>query len=200
MRNTVENDWTTKAGLRAICILTGMGHRCGYVGIPKGHPLYGVEYHEHSDALREAMERIGNDPIGKRGVVPLFCHKSGECPPDVVFDVHGGITYSGGGDGYPADGDEWWFGFDCAHAGDATGSSLFPGGVLRTREYVESECESLAEQLAMIIEESPVERLRDAAHKLAMYVLQSEAYQKDMDTRDAVDGVLALVMPRKAGE
>jgi hypothetical protein len=45
-----------------------------------------------------------------------------------------------------------------------------------------------------------VERLRDAAHKLAMYVLQSEAYQKDMVTRDADDGVMALVMPRKAGE
>lgn len=40
----------------------------------------------------------------------------------------------------------------------------------------------------------------DAAHKLAMYVLQSEAYQKDMVTRDADDGVMALVMPRKAGE
>lgn len=45
-----------------------------------------------------------------------------------------------------------------------------------------------------------VDLLKDAAHMLAMYVLQSEAYQKDMDTRDAVDGVLALVMPRKAGE
>jgi len=45
-----------------------------------------------------------------------------------------------------------------------------------------------------------VDLLKDAAHRLAMYVLQSEAYQKDMDTRDAVDGVLALVMPRKAGE
>ena len=128
-KNHVENDWTTKAGLRAICILTGMGHRCGYVGIPKGHPLYGVDHHEDSDALREAEERIGND-----------------------FDVHGGITYSGGGNGYPVDGDEWWFGFDCAHAGDATGSSLFPGDILRTQEYVESECESLAEQLAVIIE------------------------------------------------
>ena len=46
----------------------------------------------------------------------------------------------------------------------------------------------------------PVVELKDAAHRLAMYVLQSEAYQRDMDTRDAVDGVLALVMPKKAGE
>ena len=48
--------------------------------------------------------------------------------------------------------------------------------------------------------EVPVDLLKDAAHRLAMYVLQSEAYQRDMDTRDAVDGVLALVMPRKEGE
>ena len=46
----------------------------------------------------------------------------------------------------------------------------------------------------------PVVELKDAAHRLAMYVLQSEAYQRDMDTRDAVNGVLALVMPKKAGE
>jgi hypothetical protein len=154
MSYTTEKDWVTKAGLRAVCLFVKGSYRCGYVGISKGHPLYGVEYHEHSDALREAMERIGNDPIGKRGVVPLFCHKSGECTPDVVFDVHGGITYSGGGDGYPVDGDEWWFGFDCAHAGDATGYFSFPGDILRTQEYVESECESLAEQLAAITEEN----------------------------------------------
>lgn len=48
--------------------------------------------------------------------------------------------------------------------------------------------------------EVSVDLLKDSAHKLAMYVLQSEAYQKDMDTRDADDGVMALVMPRKAGE
>jgi len=44
MKFTVEKDWTTEAGLRAVVIATPMGHRCGYVGISKGSPLYGLGY------------------------------------------------------------------------------------------------------------------------------------------------------------
>ena len=90
------------------------------------------------------------------------------------FDVHGGITYSGGGNRskYPIESDLWWFGFDCAHWGDGkdfeTAKKLFsddqekldyigyfektyenlPDGDICTKEYVENECRHLAEQLA----------------------------------------------------
>lgn len=78
----------------------------------------------------------------------------------------------GGGKGshYPIDSDLWWFGFDCAHAGDGKDLKLayekfpeerehisrliefekrFPsrGEVVRTEEYVAAECKRLAEQL-----------------------------------------------------
>ena len=41
----------------------------------------------------------------------------------------------------------------------------------------------------------PRDELREAAHRLAMLVLQSKAYN-DPDTRDAVDDVLLLTTPR----
>jgi len=82
------------------------------------------------------------------------------------IDVHGGITFAGGRNGYPAEGDGlWWFGYDCAHAGDAPGPqyvemmrSQYPNmsymcydddGVHRDLAYCEVECERLAAQLAV---------------------------------------------------
>ena len=144
----IEKDWITKAGLRAVALFVRNNHRCGYVEVPKGHPLDGIEYSQHTDALKEAWDKVKEGDIGKRGIIPLFCHKEGECTPDVIFNVHGGITFSERGDGYPADNsDGWWFGFDCAHAGDKMRCSFYEGDVERTLEYVESECESLAEQI-----------------------------------------------------
>lgn len=50
MSYVVEQDWTTKAGLRAACLLVHDGsHRRGYVGVPKEHPLYGKDYSEMFD-------------------------------------------------------------------------------------------------------------------------------------------------------
>lgn len=75
---------------------------------------------------------------------------------DVEASVHGGLTFSepdlpcdkGGLD------DGYWFGFDCAHYGDAQDPDLpsshkyRTGGVIRTQEYVEAECRDLCEQAA----------------------------------------------------
>lgn len=124
-------------GLKCVVLLLATGYRCGYVGVPKGHPLYNVDYMN--------------------------------CQSD--FACHGGLTYAGGGvnSSYPISSDLWWFGFDCTHWGDADDwnstfkafseqseriaeykaiRSLCPlGGEIRTTEFVENECKSLAEQL-----------------------------------------------------
>lgn len=64
------------------------------------------------------------------------------------LDVHGGITLSARLD----DSTNWWFGFDCLHRDDCaieTEEMEFPGtGEIRTLEFVVSECEKLAKQLA----------------------------------------------------
>lgn len=94
--------WTDQTtGLPCLIVRGPHGSLCGYVGVPKWHPWHGADYDT----------------------------------PNV--DVHGGLTFAracGHGDEatgichVPAPGepdDVWWFGFDCAHAGDLT-SMAFP--------------------------------------------------------------------------
>lgn len=39
----VERDFTVD-GYRCVVVGQSMGHRCGYIGLPKGHPYYGKDY------------------------------------------------------------------------------------------------------------------------------------------------------------
>lgn len=145
MSNIVERNWNTKAGLPAVCLFVRDSHRCGYVRVPPEHPLHGKDYADDCECLKGIL--ADDTPIGKRGLIPLFCWDGAKTSPEVVFDVHGGITHSGNAeDGYPiTDPSGWWFGFDCAHAGDRSHGGV--DGVLRSTEYVVAECERLAEQL-----------------------------------------------------
>ena len=75
---------------------------------------------------------------------------------DVDIDVHGGLTYADARD------DLWWFGYDCAHLGDARDPELmsdeyknvllgrklnFDGDTIKTLDFCVNECESMAAQL-----------------------------------------------------
>lgn len=131
---TIEKDWTTESGLRAVVVWNDkMGFRCGYVQVPQNHPLHAVEYMQKTEALPR-------DADGDR------------IAPEIHFDVHGCITYS---DDHcptmePEEG-EWWFGFDCGHVGDATMLSLpGSGDVKRSLEYVVGQCEKLARQIRAV--------------------------------------------------
>lgn len=164
MSYQVEKDWTTAAGFRAVVTMGSMGFRCGYVGVPEGHPLHGAEYDAPCSALPAPAD---DEEVGKRGIIPLLCASADSSrltSPDVVFDVHGGLTYSAGRD-YPVPSDGlWWFGYDCGHAGDgrseeyiAQRKAASPDSgdlwdnawdeVVRDLAYCEAECESLARQI-----------------------------------------------------
>lgn len=157
----VEADFEHE-GLRCVVLGLNFGHRCGYVGITKEHPLYGVDYNDCTEFL--ASSSIKNEPIGKRGIIPIMCADLSKetVSPCIYFDVHGGITYSGGSGKHPVESSGiWWFGYDCAHFGDAKDKSLmdaekydmlrqFEYGVVRTTDYCIAECKSLAEQLFAI--------------------------------------------------
>jgi len=161
----VEKVWESKEGLTCVVIMTRFGHRCGYVGVPTKHPLYGKAYDKSCRCLVKQLEQLKQGPIGKRGIIPVVCWDGKKATPEIVFDVHGGLTYSSRkkGDDHPiSQRGTWWFGYDCAHAGDAKDLSVadetirelearFPtGGVIRTLEYCVAECESLSEQLAAV--------------------------------------------------
>ena len=139
-RYVVESDFEYKR-LRCIVTFGMMGHRCGYVGIPKGHKFYGKNYCDI-----ERLIDYGN------------CHGGLTYSSDFENSD------------YPVKSNLWWFGFDCAHYGDGKdldlAIELFPNyreqltktkeveamfptyEIVRNKKYVEKNCKSLADQLA----------------------------------------------------
>lgn len=87
-KNSIEKEWITDAGFPAVVVMTHWGHRCGYVGLSNGHPLYGIEYYNP----------IPDAPIG--------CNKMVE-----MFPVFGGVTYTGKGEHAGLSEHFWWVGF-----------------------------------------------------------------------------------------
>lgn len=109
-------------------------HWCGYVGVPKGHPLFGKHYNEVHEKHRVDVHGGLTYSEGCGGAV---CHNSPE--------------------------DAWWFGFDCAHSGDVSPGMRLTYETIpemakfknchsedryRDMDYVRHEVESLAEQIA----------------------------------------------------
>lgn len=117
-RYIVEQEFE-HAGYKCVVTFNMMGIRCGYVGIPKNHPLYGKGY---SDYLEIKKADVGDRKIS--GIFPLLiaCLDEDErIRIDAYFSCHGGITFADGGENsnYPIESDLWWFGFDCGHRDDA---------------------------------------------------------------------------------
>ena len=168
-RYIIEREFEHK-GYKCVVVFQPMGHRCGYVGIPDAHPLYKKDYSSYLDIKKADIEGREVSCVFQ---LFLACLDDDErIQIDAYFQCHGGITYSGGGKGssYPIESDLWWFGFDCAHAGDGKDLQFayekfpnerehiagmidlekrFPihGETVRTEEYVAAECKRLAEQL-----------------------------------------------------
>lgn len=143
MSHEIEKDWVCSAGYR--CVVLKMTrcsyHRCGYVGIPEGHLLYGRTYSEDIPELHDKWNDGKGVEIGKRGSIPVVCYaSSGKVSMDILFDVHGSVTFSDGGP-YPVASQEglWWIGFDCNHCDDRDNP--------KSLDYCIQECESLARQL-----------------------------------------------------
>jgi hypothetical protein len=123
----------------------------GYVVIPAGHPLHGVEYVDQLPPVLMAMvDKTMNWPIRKRSAIQLLCMSVNDARAGDQFNVHGGVTYSGECYWLPKDADKGFcYGFHCSRCDDlAPGYSFLSGGTYRNLEYVKAECESLADQLA----------------------------------------------------
>lgn len=121
-------------GLPCLIHRNSMGALCGYVGVSKDHPLFGIE--EYPDlSCHGGITFIGFcQPHSEDGSTGI-CHVPELSEPDEVF----------------------WLGFDCAHCFDfspAYRSLLGPkieillgGGTYRTIDYVKDEIRSLANRL-----------------------------------------------------
>lgn len=151
------------------CVVTFCvgGYRCGYVGVPKNHPLYGKKYLDHLEIKKEDLK--GREISGIQSLMGAYLDEDERIRIEAYFQCHGGITFADGGktSNHPIDSDLWWFGFDCGHYGDAHDLKLayekFPDyrdvtkiametkiyseGIIRTEDYAAAECKKLAEQL-----------------------------------------------------
>lgn len=128
------------AGLPCLIVRNRSGALCGYVGLPPGHRMHGVDYGDI---------RIGDEYPDVHGGLTytnacqgVICHVPREGEPAEV----------------------WWLGFDCAHYMDlAPGSDAKLPAHLRSSgyetyrdvPYVRREVNRLAEQMASIAPESP---------------------------------------------
>lgn len=109
------------------------GNLYGYVGVTKGHPMYG-------------LNKDGVDCLDVHGGVTFMgkCIPAEREEPKVCHIVEDG-----------EDDSVWWIGFDCAHSDDLLPRhrALVPQllslgrGEYRTVDYVKEECKNLAKQL-----------------------------------------------------
>jgi hypothetical protein len=148
-----ELDFTDeRTGYACRILRNHSGALCGYVQVPPDHPLHGVAYNASIDAsLMPLMESVMEGTVGKRSPIQVLLMSFGERSPGDLFDVHGGITFSGDMRG-AAEG-SFWYGFDCSHCDDASPKYLDHGlrGTYRDLAYVKAECASLAKQIKQVV-------------------------------------------------
>lgn len=137
-RYIVEKEFE-HCGLRCVCVLQNMGHRCGYVGVDESHPLYGEDY-DH-----EAVSNL--DVHG--GVT----YSNG----DGYYPIESDLWWFGFDCAHYMDlNDNEAYLRHFPHLREMIETRMqidkklkFDHGVVRTLEYVENQCKKLAEQLSL---------------------------------------------------
>lgn len=124
-------------GLPCLIVRGPVGALCGYVGVPEGHAAFEKGYDDIDVSVHGGLTFARPCQVSERlNEEHLVCHVPDPGEPDNV----------------------WWLGFDCAHAGDVCpryreyGISLdiFEHGEYRDLSYVRTECQQLAQQLAIL--------------------------------------------------
>lgn len=163
MTTTPEPRHFTSHGLACAIIKGPLGAWCGYVSVPEGHPLHGKSHRDRIPTPKAFLEQELD--LTKRDMIGLFLESFEEdrntMPLSLLFEVHGGITWTGKGLPWDDGGAGWGFGFDCAHYGDWIPSPEMASvrrelghpiknehETYRNAQYVEAECRNLAEQVA----------------------------------------------------
>jgi hypothetical protein len=112
--------------------------------VERGHPLHDKPYNKHLHCLEPLLKRvIEKDSIGKRRIVSVLFWDGKKASMDIVFNVHGSVTFAKRPGKYPIKTKKsiYWIGFDPAHAGD------FENGISRNLNYCIQECENPAERI-----------------------------------------------------
>jgi len=127
-KNIVESDFYYK-GYEIICTFTGLGHRCGYVVIPKGHRLYGMDISKVNELIQGYCGITWAD-YGRP------CHKNDEWV--IGFDC-GHICDA-------PDEEAFWKYYPDAEP-DSLPDYRFEYATVKSQVFVESECRSIVNQI-----------------------------------------------------
>lgn len=114
--------WLDEAtGFPCLIVRNRLGGLCGYVGVPRGHRFYEVDYDNVSIGDDDGPYDENNYPPAHGGLT--YANKCLDGPEDQTI-CH--VVEEG------EDDDVWWVGFDCAHAFD-----LLPGMLALNKKYGE---------------------------------------------------------------
>lgn len=105
-----------------------IGHLCGYVGVTKEHPFFGLDYSDNKIKTNIHGGLTFSDSCQERDDGQGVCHIVQEGEDDNV----------------------WWFGFDCGHTWDVAPYSFFSiddQASYKNIKYVKKEIKNLAIQL-----------------------------------------------------
>ena len=112
--------------LPCLMVRNPAGAWCGYVGVSRSHPAYGVDYNDVAGEVHGGLTYANKCSLGPEE--KSVCHIPGAGESD----------------------DVWWLGFDCMHVGDMYPLIYSPmnSESYKNQEYVKQEVTSLAAQLA----------------------------------------------------
>ena len=133
MSYKVESDFEFK-GCRCVVVFASMGHRCGYVGLPKEHICEGKDYDEIDVSVHGGLTYAGQGnkyPVDdNRSWIGFDCaHYRDAKDLDLVKELNEEHTYTT----------------------IADMERMYPiGGIIRNTEYVERELIELVKQLKII--------------------------------------------------
>ena len=91
-----EKHWVYESGLHGLILrCSGQGHLCGYVGLPKGHPWYGLHYSD-IPLTRGVHGELTYAGCGLRGVPRYLWWVGFDCGHS--FDFMPGLSLLSGSD------------------------------------------------------------------------------------------------------
>jgi hypothetical protein len=116
-------------GFKCVVVAQGAGYRCGYVGIPKTHPLYGINYNETD------FEVHGGVTYSDGGV-------------NTKYPIESDLWWFGYDCAHYEDGNDLSL---ITNPRLIEMELMYPtGGIVRTKEYCIQECVRLANQLKAV--------------------------------------------------
>lgn len=145
---------------------------CGYVGVHRGHPWFGLS----TDAIVKlppswfAGRRIFDQGTGALDLALHLMHGRGNpaedgCAIGLALHVHRGVNYADAGFPDGTGRDLWVFGFDCGHAGDYLPGKTFEH--LVPKEVIDTLPDDVREMAERILAQPEESQYRDIGYVTA---------------------------------